>query len=80
MDTDVCCTCRYQNTHVKKLEFGAWTYDEDRSIWLVGSAPGRTKWAKLSRQLGRRTDNQCLQRFKCLKKHLDKMQTPEVSA
>ena len=57
---------------------GAWTYHEDRTIWLAGSAPGPTKWAKLSREMGTRNDNQCLQRFRCLKKYTNTLKTQAV--
>ena len=66
------------NTHFKNLAFGAWTYQEDRAVWLAGNAPGPTKWAELSRQLGTRTDNQCLQRFKCLTKYKHTLESQQV--
>ena len=61
------CRERWKNTLDQSINFGNWSYEEDRKLWVLVQEFGVGRWQKLvDEYLPGRTDNMALQRYRRL--------------
>jgi len=72
--TDIQCRERYCNILDPALKNTQWTEEEDQKLLSLVKMIG-SKWAKIAKKIGNRTDNHCLRRWKQLIKLNNKRQT-----
>ncbi|RKO99622.1 hypothetical protein CXG81DRAFT_1732, partial [Caulochytrium protostelioides] len=66
------CLTRYWKTLDASIKHGAWTADEDAALVRAVAQHGRGRWAAVARDVPRRTDRQCRERY-------ESMLAPEVN-